>query len=314
MSKPLVSIIIPVYNVELYLSKCIDSILAQSFTDWECILVDDGSKDKSGSICDNYALKDDRIKVIHQNNSGVSVARQVGIDNVCGEYSIHIDPDDWVESNMIEELYKKAKSDDADMVICDYFKNEDGVQQYINQSPNFLVPIKIIEQMLTTNMYPQLYGSCCNKLVRCSCFNSSDNLIRFEPDDLSLGEDLVFNCRLLMSTVHRVSYLNKAFYHYEVRSNSLYSTLKNKNNNNSYLIKILEGIVKDEKILDAMSLKLQYLQILFDKKEFKEMKDLYPYTQQKIIQKYPHSFLSLALKGFPRFAYFARSVYRLFSC
>ena len=231
MSKPLVSIIIPVYNVELYLSNCIDSILAQSFTDWECILVDDGSKDKSGSICDNYALKDNRIKVIHQNNSGVSVARQVGIDNVCGEYSIHIDPDDWIESNMLEELYNKAKSDDADMVICDYFKNEDGVQQYINQSPNFLVPIKIIEQMLTTNMYPELYGSCCNKLVRCSCFNSSDNLIRFEPNDLSLGEDLVFNCRLLMSTVHRVSYLNKAFYHYEVQSNSLYSTLKNKNNN-----------------------------------------------------------------------------------
>ena len=311
MSKPLVSIIIPVYNVELYLSKCIDSILAQSFTDWECILVDDGSKDKSGSICDNYALKDNRIKVIHQNNSGVSVARQVGIDNVCGEYSIHIDPDDWVESNMIEELYKKAKSDDADMVICDYYKHEGGVQQYINQRPNLLEPIKIIEQMLTTNMYPPLYGSCWNKLVRCSCFNSSDNLIRFEPDDLSLGEDVVFNCRLLMSTVHRVSYLNKAFYHYEVRSNSLCSTLEK---NIGYLIKIQEEIVKDKKILDTMSLKPQHLQILFDKKEFKEMKDLYPYTQQKIIQKYPHSFLSLALKGFPRFAYFARSVYQLFSC
>ena len=311
MSKPLVSIIIPVYNVELYLSKCIDSILAQSFTDWECILVDDGSKDKSGSICDNYALKDNRIKVIHLNNSGVSVARQVGIDNVCGEYSIHVDPDDWIESNMLEELYNKAKSDDADMVICDYFKHEDGVQQYINQSPNLLEPIKIIEQMLTTNMYPQLYGSCCNKLVRCSCFNSSDNLIRFEPDDLSLGEDVVFNCRLLMSTVHRVSYLNKAFYHYEVRSNSLCSTLEK---NIGYLIKIQEEIVKDKKILDTLSLKPQHLQILFDKKEFKEMKDLYPYTQQKIIQKYPHSFLSLALKGFPRFAYFVRSVYRLFLC
>ena len=311
MSKPLVSIIIPVYNVELYLSKCIDSILAQSFTDWECILVDDGSKDNSGSICDNYALKDNRIKVIHQNNRGVSIARQVGIDNVCGEYSIHIDPDDWVESNMIEELYNKVKSDDADMVICDYFKHEGGVQQYINQRPNLLEPIKIIEQMLTTNMYPQLYGSCCNKLVRCSCFNSSDNLIRFEPEDLSLGEDVVFNCRLLMSTVHRVSYLNKAFYHYEVRSNSLCSTLEK---NIGYLIKIQEEIVKDKKILDTLSLKPQHLQILFDKKEFKEMKDLYPYTQQKIIQKYPHSFLSLALKGFPKFAYFARSVYRLFSC
>ncbi|MCI7728300.1 MAG: glycosyltransferase, partial [Bacteroidales bacterium] len=101
MAIPSVSIIVPVYNVELYLSKCIDSILAQSFTDWECILVDDGSKDSSGKICDEYALKDTRIKVIHQTNKGVSVARQVGIDNASGEYSIHIDPDDWVEPNML---------------------------------------------------------------------------------------------------------------------------------------------------------------------------------------------------------------------
>ena len=152
MAIPSVSIIVPVYNVELYLSKCIDSILAQSFTDWECILVDDGSKDSSGKICDEYALKDTRIKVIHQTNKGVSVARQVGIDNASGEYSIHIDPDDWVEPNMLEELYNKAKTDDADMVICDYFKHEGGTQTYIEQRPNFLEQIKIIEQMLTTNM------------------------------------------------------------------------------------------------------------------------------------------------------------------
>ncbi len=308
MTTPKVSIIIPVYNVELYLSKCIDSILAQSFTDWECILVDDGSKDSSGIICDEYALKDTRIKVIHQTNKGVSVARQVGIDNASGEYSIHIDPDDWVEPNMLEELYNKAKTDDADMVICDYFKHEGGTQTYIEQRPNFLEPIKIIEQMLTTNMYPQLYGSCCNKLVRCSCFNSSINKIRFEPEDLSLGEDVVFNCRLLMNSVKRISYLNNAFYHYEVRSGSLCSTLEKKI---GYLIKVQEEIVKETSITDKLSLKPQHLQILFANKEFNKMKNLYPNIQKEIIRKYPHSFLTLALKGYPKIAFFLMSIFNL---
>lgn len=309
MVVPSVSIIVPVYNVELYLSKCIDSILAQSFTDWECILIDDGSKDSSGKICDEYALKDKRIKVLHQTNKGVSVARQVGIDNASGEYSIHIDPDDWAEPNMLEELYNKAKEDDADMVICDYFKHENGVQQYIGQRPSSLEPIKIIEQMLITNMYPQLYGSCWNKLVRCSCFNSSNNKIRFEPENLSLGEDVVFNCRLLMCSVHRVSYLNKAYYHYEVRNGSLCGSLEK---NIDCLIKVQEEIIKEKRITDKLSLKPQHLQILFANKEFKKMKGLYPYTQREIIRKYPRSFFSLALRGYPRIAYLLNYIFSVF--
>lgn len=118
---PAVSVVIPVYKAEAWLHRALDSICAQSLNNWECILVDDGSPDRSGEICDEYAEKDRRFRVIHQKNGGVSSARQAGIDAAKGEYSIHIDPDDWVEPTMLEELYHKAKEDNADMVICDYY-------------------------------------------------------------------------------------------------------------------------------------------------------------------------------------------------
>lgn len=102
---PKISIIVPVYKAETYLHRCVDSILAQTFTDWELILVDDGSPDQSGKICDEYAKKDQRVKVIHKENGGVSSARQRGLDESVGEYTIHADPDDWVEPEMLDELY-----------------------------------------------------------------------------------------------------------------------------------------------------------------------------------------------------------------
>ena len=122
MNQGLVSIIVPVYKAEKYIHQCIDSLLAQTYRNIEVILVDDGSPDNCGKICDEYAAKDCRVKVIHQQNGGVSVARQTGIDHATGEYSIHADPDDWVEPNMIEELVTKAVADNADMVICDFYR------------------------------------------------------------------------------------------------------------------------------------------------------------------------------------------------
>lgn len=109
MNMPKVSIIVPVYKAEGYLHRCVDSILAQTFTDWELLLIDDGSPDRSGEICDEYAQKDSRVRVIHKENGGVSSARQRGQDEACGEYTIHVDPDDWVEPTMLEELYQKPK-------------------------------------------------------------------------------------------------------------------------------------------------------------------------------------------------------------
>ena len=113
------SIIMPIYNTGKYLHKCIKSILSQTLTNFELILVDDGSVDESGQICDEYAAKDARIKVIHKKNEGVSIARNTGIEVAAGEYIGFIDSDDWIESDMYEKLYNLAKSKECDIVMCD---------------------------------------------------------------------------------------------------------------------------------------------------------------------------------------------------
>lgn len=113
-----ISIIVPVYKVEPYIHKCVDSILAQTFKDFELILVDDGSPDNCGQICDEYAQKDSRVKVIHKENGGVSSARNVGIDTALGEYITFIDPDDIIEQNMYQVLFEHAIKYSADIVVC----------------------------------------------------------------------------------------------------------------------------------------------------------------------------------------------------
>jgi len=115
---PRISIIVPVYKVEKYLEECIESILQQTFTDYELILIDDGSPDNCGKICDHYKLKDSRIKVIHQCNNGLSSARNAGLDTIEGEYISFIDSDDIVSSYYLEELYRLLISNNADIAVC----------------------------------------------------------------------------------------------------------------------------------------------------------------------------------------------------
>lgn len=130
MSK--ISIIVPVYKVEKYLNRCLDSIIAQTFTDWECILIDDGSPDNSGKICDEYAKKDVRFVVIHQENAGVSAARNAGLDIAKSEYITFVDSDDWVEINFLEEQYNDIISDDYDVCICGFVGNKKKRYQILN--------------------------------------------------------------------------------------------------------------------------------------------------------------------------------------
>ena len=115
-----VSIIVPVYEVEKYIRKCIESIQAQTFSDFELILVDDGSKDASGRICDEYAKKDKRIRVIHKENKGVSAARNDGIKDSMGEYICFIDADDWIEKTMLESCINNIIETDSDAVCHGY--------------------------------------------------------------------------------------------------------------------------------------------------------------------------------------------------
>ena len=136
---PQISVIVPIYNVEKYIHKCIDSILSQTFTDFELILVDDGSPDKCGEICEQYAIKDDRIKVIHKENGGLSDARNVGVQYVNGGYTIFVDSDDWIESTMIEEMVK---------LIDEYNAQEKAINDKIDGFRDELPEITNVDEAL----------------------------------------------------------------------------------------------------------------------------------------------------------------------
>lgn len=210
-----ISVIVPVYNAEKYLSRCVDSILKQTFSDFEIILVDDGSPDNSGKICDEYALKDKRVKVTHQENQGVSAARQKGLDIATGEYVIHADPDDWVERDWLESLYDKALTSKADMSICDFRRYYRTCTIDYRQEPTSLDNNSIIIDLMTG----RLWGSMWNKLVK------RDSIIRYGVcfhKKMSLWEDLYFCCELLSHDI-KVTYVNKTLYNYDsiINENSI---------------------------------------------------------------------------------------------
>ena len=117
-----ISVIVPVYNVEQYVGECIESILNQSFYDIELILINDGSKDNSGFICDEYAKKDNRIKVIHKKNEGVSIARNIGIKNASGKYIAFVDSDDLVDKEIYTTMLQAIEESGSDLVMCRYEK------------------------------------------------------------------------------------------------------------------------------------------------------------------------------------------------
>ena len=200
-----VSVIVPVYNAEATLKKCVDSLLSQTFPYFEVLLVDDGSKDSSGAICDEYARQDSRVKVFHKANGGVSSARQYGIDHAQGEYTIHADPDDWVESEMLAELYLKAKETDADMVICDFYENTYKGQRLISQKPSSLHHDVVLKEL-----FGRLMGATWNKLIRRACYEKYH--VHF-PQELSFCEDQ-YACAALAKHNIKIAYLPKAFYHY----------------------------------------------------------------------------------------------------
>ncbi len=208
-----VSVILPVYNAATTITRMLDSLRDQTLVDFEVLMIDDGSTDNSGAILDEYAQKDNRFRVVHKKNEGVSAARQTGVELAQGEYVIHADSDDWVDQTMLEELYAKAENDDADVVICDFFSNTDTGQTLCKQRPSELKADVILREL-----FQQLHGSCCNKLVRQACYNKYN--VRF-PKGINHCEDLLFWAQLLQHNDVKVSYLPKAFYHYYVNSNSI---------------------------------------------------------------------------------------------
>lgn len=203
---PKVSVTVPVYNTSEYLRRCLDSLLAQTLDDIEFILVDDGSTDNSGTICDEYLKKDSRFTVIHQVNGGLASARETGLQNANGEYIIVCDSDDWVEPTMYEEMYALAKEKDADIVICDYFINYDNGKQ-VRESRHYSDSDGIIDNR---EIVANSAGSSWVKLIRKSLF--TEGKIHYEPG-INLSEDSLIVYKL-MQLNPRVIKLDKPLYHY----------------------------------------------------------------------------------------------------
>jgi len=195
-----ISVIVPIYNVEKYLGKCLNSILEQTFTDYELILVDDGSTDSSGDIADEYALKDDRISVIHKKNGGLSDARNHGIDKANGEYVCFIDSDDWIEKTYLEELHELAVKNEADITICDYQKNTgDSV---IKQPKEFAVVIETGIDAID-NLYSDKYGIyvvAWNKLYNRDLFTDLRYPVGMIHEDEAIFGDLFCEAKKVVRT------------------------------------------------------------------------------------------------------------------
>jgi glycosyltransferase involved in cell wall biosynthesis len=202
---PIISIVIPIYNQEKYLRKCLDSIVAQTFRDFEVILVDDGSTDSSARICKEYAQRDNRFVYYRKENGGVSAARQFGHDHVRGTYTIHCDPDDWVEPDWLEALHTEAVHTNADITICDFADVNAG-----NITVNVQRPEILSADAFRRGLFQQLHGSCWNKMIKSSCYNS--NGVRF-PEGVNYCEDEIFILQLL-PYCSVISYVSKMLYYY----------------------------------------------------------------------------------------------------
>lgn len=218
----LISVIVPVYNVETYLNRCVDSILNQTYKHLQIILIDDGSTDNSGHICDEYSLEDSRVKVIHQNNSGPVKARKIGLEISTGEYVGFIDSDDWIEPNMYEEMLTNILQTNADFINASIFieNGEVSIVKYfygeniIDNPKNSLI---VWESLMGTSKNSYINRGFVTKLFKrdliVDCLN---NL----PNDIYLGEDYITTA-LCFIKCNRVSFLNKCYYHYVLRKGSL---------------------------------------------------------------------------------------------
>ena len=206
--KPLISVIVPVYNVENYLHKCVDSILKQTLSDIELILVDDGSPDGSGAICDEYAQKDSRVKVIHKPNGGVSSARNAGIEAARGEWLCFVDGDDYIDATYLEDF--GVNYTDADLYMQGYrkVKNENILSEY-----SFIgLESSEIEVVLAYSETHYIINSPCFKLYKNVLVK--ENNLRFDQS-ISYGEDHLFSLTYIYY-IQKISLINKNGYYYVI--------------------------------------------------------------------------------------------------
>ena len=254
--RPAISIIVPVYRSENYLSRCIDSLLAQTFPNFEIILIDDGSPDNSGAICHKYALNEKRIRLYQKKNEGISATRQFGIEHALGEYIQFVDSDDWIESDMLTIMYEIARQTGSEIVGCNF------VEEHLNESVYWNTCYTTKEDFIRAVIRSD-WGVVWKILIKRELFEQ--NNIHF-PKNINGGEDY-FVCTKLLYYAQKVICTNHYLYHYiRYNPNSIMSSAS--------LIKIQDQINATKNVelfLQEKNIESQYKQEL---------------TQRKLISKY----------------------------
>ena len=252
MQQPLISVIVPIYNVEDYLDRCVESIFNQTYRNLEIILVDDGSPDKCPQMCDIWAEKDSRIKVVHKENGGLSDARNAGMPFATGEIISFIDSDDWIEPNMFEIMLNRMIEDNSDIVSCGVkWVEEDGsLFRNVTVSRNEVLDSQsAMKELINDNKFKQ---HVWNKLYKY-------NLIKDIPFEKGKYHEDVFWSYQIVGQAKKISVITDSFYNYVQRSNSIMGV--------GFSAKRLDA-------LDANRLRCEYM-----KKNFPELYDnaLYVY-------------------------------------
>lgn len=258
----LISVIVPAYNVEKYIARCLDSILSQTYTNLEVLLIDDGSTDSTGRICDDYARKDERVRVIHQENQGLAEVRNIGIREAKGEWIQFVDSDDWIEPETIETCYNLALKNDAEIVCFQYvyeYESEEYGSRKTNHGDNRYYSDRIMsgEEAFSVVMMPGYVDVLsCNKLIK------TDILDGIEYPRGKTAEDLLTTYKIVIKA-RTVLFTAREFYHYLQQSSSITHTYKpdqlynifngmldyiklahdrKLNENHSYMINIMSGV------------------------------------------------------------------------
>lgn len=262
MNRPEISIIIPVFNVEKYLAQCIDSVVNQTFRNLEVILVDDGSSDNSPYICEEYAKRDSRIKVIHQENKGASIARNVGIKESTGKFLMFLDSDDWLDLNTCVVTYDTAIKNSADVVLWPYIRAFDGKyrkKNIFNESIIIFDELKV-KSILQRRMVGLLSDELampenadalvpvCMKLYKTDIVKH--NMIEFvDIKKIGTSEDAIFNLQVF-EYVRKAVYINRHFYYYR-RDNQSSVTTQNKPQlyeQWNYLFDLIERYIQEKRL------------------------------------------------------------------
>ena len=273
-----ISVIIPIYNTEKYLPRCLASIVMQTFTDFELILVDDASTDNSPAICDGYAQNDSRIIVIHnKENHGSSQTRKIGLNRAQGNFVLYIDSDDWIENTMLEKLYNKAQADNLDFVFCDYFSD--------NIPEKIMFPCPDRDSLLNQLLDLKFTHNVWNKLIKREIYE------KIEFPTASWAEDKAITVQTVYYA-QKIGHLEEPLYHYCINKESMtynkdleYKRINERYENWKLIIAFLnqkygENIIQFEPALSNYTYKCVQLPFI----KYKKIRDV-----NKLFEAFPYS-------------------------